>query len=82
MTKILQMVVDDLKSREERGFKKYGTTMDREDLTRSEWMNHLYEELLDAILYIKKHQHETERSKEVDRGSIESIDTGATIDHS
>lgn len=82
MTKILQMVVDDLKSREERGFKKYGTTMDREDLTRSEWMNHLYEELLDAILYIKKHEHETERSEEVDRGSFEPIDTGTTVDHS
>ncbi len=64
MTKILSSVVEDLVSREERGFRKYGTTMDREDLTEEEWMNHLYEELLDAILYIKKYQHDKKRSEE------------------
>ena len=39
--------------------KKYGTTMDREDLTLVEWLNHLQEELCDAIQYIEKLKHET-----------------------
>lgn len=35
--------------------------MDREDLTREEWMTHLYEELLDASLYLKKLINATQR---------------------
>ena len=54
MSTILSHVIKDLKRRESKGIKTYGTTMDRTDLDRKEWMNHLYEELLDAALYIKK----------------------------
>ncbi len=36
------------------GLKKYGTTLDREDLTLDQWINHLLEELMDATLYIEK----------------------------
>jgi hypothetical protein len=32
----------------------YGTTLDRQDLTRSEWLQHAYEEALDLALYLKK----------------------------
>jgi len=51
----------DLRIREERGLKTYGTTMDRKDLTESQWLNHAYEEALDLALYLKKLI--TERSK-------------------
>lgn len=54
MSKILDEVINDLKDREKKGIETYGTTMDRVDLTITEWENHLYEELLDAILYLKK----------------------------
>jgi len=54
MSKITQMVMDDLESRSAIGFTKYGTTMDRTDLTRKQWLQHLYEELLDAAQYTKK----------------------------
>jgi hypothetical protein len=51
---ILSQVIADLKIREERGLKTYGTTMDRKDLTETQWLNHAYEEALDLALYLKK----------------------------
>ena len=51
---ILQIVIAELKVREERGLSKYGTTMDRKDLTTIEWLQHAYEEALDLSLYLKK----------------------------
>ena len=51
---VLQIVIAELKVREERGLSKYGTTMDRKDLTTKEWLQHAYEEALDLSLYLKK----------------------------
>jgi hypothetical protein len=51
---LLQSVIMDLRVREERGLKTYGTTMDRTDLTQKEWLQHAYEEALDLALYLKK----------------------------
>jgi len=53
-SKILADVIQDMRSREEKGLETYGTTMDRKDLTTSQWITHLKEELMDAILYLKK----------------------------
>jgi len=53
-SKILQSVIDDLTSREQRGKAKYGTTMDRKDLNHKQWLQHAYEEALDMALYLKK----------------------------
>jgi hypothetical protein len=36
------------------GIEKYSATLDRNDLTRLEWLQHLQEELMDAVLYIEK----------------------------
>ena len=36
------------------GKEKYGTDLDREDLTLLEWVNHAQEEHMDAILYLEK----------------------------
>lgn len=36
------------------GHEKYGTTMDRKDLTAEEWIAHLQEELMDAAVYCEK----------------------------
>ena len=54
MSQITDSIINDLKQRSETGFAKYGTTMDRNDLTRKQWLQHLYEELLDAAQYTKK----------------------------
>ncbi len=50
----LNLVIEDLKQREQRGKSKYNTTMDRTDLTHQEWLQHAYEEALDMALYLKK----------------------------
>jgi hypothetical protein len=50
--KITEAVINDLKSRSERGIKKYNTTLDQNN--KDDFMNHLYEELLDAAQYVKK----------------------------
>ena len=50
--KITEAVIEDLKSRSERGIKKYNTTLDQNN--KDDYMNHLYEELLDAAQYTKK----------------------------
>lgn len=52
--KIVNEVVTLFKQRSEVGIRKYGTTMDREDLTPQEWLKHLREELMDAVIYTTK----------------------------
>jgi hypothetical protein len=54
MSRILYNIIDDLLAREEKGIKEYGTTMDRNDLSEKEWLQHAYEEALDLSIYLKK----------------------------
>lgn len=61
MSKILDEVIEDFRKREDRGLMKYGVTMDREDLLSHEWIQHMMEELMDAIIYLKKIQSGTQR---------------------
>lgn len=51
---IVESVIDQFKDRSNVGIKKYGVTLDRDDLTMLEWLKHLQEELMDATLYIEK----------------------------
>lgn len=43
-----------LKTRAETGFKKYGVTTERKDLTTQEWCQHAIEELLDGAIYLMR----------------------------
>ena len=54
MSNIEKIVIDKINKRAEIGLKKYGITMERTDLTKQQWLNHLQEELLDAVIYIEK----------------------------
>jgi hypothetical protein len=65
MDSIVKRVIDSFKRRSERGLEKYGTTLDRNDLTNLEWLQHLQEELMDATLYIEKLKDE-EKSRTID----------------
>ena len=47
-------VIEQLEQREKKGLIKYGTTTERKDLTVTEWLQHLQEELMDAAVYIEK----------------------------
>ena len=51
---IVYSVVKKFNQRSDVGQRKYGTTLAREDLTKLEWVNHLQEELMDAILYLER----------------------------
>jgi|10_taG_2_1085330.scaffolds.fasta_scaffold06561_6 hypothetical protein len=51
---IVKSVKDKYQKRSDVGILKYGKTLDRDDLTKEEWLNHLQEELMDATLYIEK----------------------------
>lgn len=46
-----QALIELLTARDAAGLKKYGTTLDRGDLTHAEWLQHMAEELLDAAGY-------------------------------
>ncbi len=54
MSNIEEKVIDKIRSRAEVGEKKYGTTMEREDLSFIEWLTHLQEELMDASVYVQR----------------------------
>ena len=51
---IVESVVKSYKQRSKVGIKKYNKTMDRNDLSPLEWLQHLQEELMDATLYLEK----------------------------
>lgn len=49
-----ERVIDLIRARREAGRKKYGTTMEREDLSEVDWLQHLIEELLDGAIYAER----------------------------
>jgi hypothetical protein len=51
---IVESVVKQFQQRSEIGIKKYGVTLDRTDLKFNDWVQHMQEELMDAILYLEK----------------------------
>lgn len=52
------LIVENVKTiydlRAKKGKEKYGTTMERNDLSFVEWLIHLQEELMDATIYLEK----------------------------
>ena len=54
MDSIVTSVIEQFKTRSQMGEKKYGVNMDRDDLSYKEWITHMKEELMDAILYLEK----------------------------
>lgn len=51
---IVQSVIDSFMERAKIGKEKYGKTLDREDLSVLDWIQHAKEEHMDAILYLTK----------------------------
>ena len=51
-------VVAEYAYRAEKGFIKYGTTTEREDIDLLGWLQHLQEELMDATIYIERVKQE------------------------
>jgi len=51
---IVESVVNKFKQRSEVGITKYGTTLDRTDLSTLEWIEHATQEAMDFVLYLEK----------------------------
>lgn len=58
MDSIVSAVIRKHLDRADKGFEKYDTTLDRDDLSIDDWLVHLQEELMDAVLYIEKLRRE------------------------
>ena len=87
MSKLLKELVSEFEAREQRGFQKYGTTMDRQDLSLQEWMQHFKEEIMDGLLYLHKLQtliNDTQRLpnyQKEDSGNDERTNTDGEAKH-
>ena len=51
---IVDSVIDQFIARAKFGKDKYGTDLDRQDLSVSDWIEHAKQEHMDAILYLEK----------------------------
>jgi hypothetical protein len=51
---VVKRVVNKFVSRSDVGFEKYGVTLEQDPSNMFEWLNHLQEELMDAVLYLQK----------------------------
>ena len=51
--KVVDTVIQSYKKRSAIGIAKYGKTMEREDLSTLDWLQHLQEEMMDATLYVE-----------------------------
>ena len=86
MSQVLAKVFSEFIEREERGVKKYGTTMDRNDLSLDEWIEHMKQELMDAILYLEKIKsiYDAQRFTDYQKANSrddESINTDRKVDY-
>lgn len=57
--KHVESVRQKLLDRSQVGIKKYGTTLERQDIDLAGWLNHLQEELMDSCVYLERIIHDT-----------------------
>lgn len=57
--KVIKDVIEKFKERSDVGYKKYGVTLHDDEPSLHKWLNHLQEELMDAINYLQKLKMET-----------------------
>lgn len=58
------LVIRDIKFRQQAGIRKYGTTVANNPLELKLWLQHAYEEALDFAVYIKRIQQEIQRRED------------------
>jgi hypothetical protein len=54
MDSIVASIIKQFENRSVAGKKKYGTDLDRQDLSLLDWIEHAKQEHMDAILYLEK----------------------------
>lgn len=79
--KIVEQVKENFTQRSQTGIAKYGTTLERGDLSLLDWLNHLQEELMDATLYIQKLKNDLDQNPNGVVIAKESWDNADKITH-
>lgn len=49
-----ERVIEKIRARRKLGMAKYGIGVEREDLTRKQWLQHAQEEAMDMAVYLEK----------------------------
>ena len=52
--KVVEQIVNSFVNRSELGIKKYGKTLDKNELLLIDWLQHSIEEKMDDILYMQR----------------------------
>lgn len=78
---IVEQVKEKFDERSETGIAKYGTTLERGDLSLLDWLSHLQEELMDATLYIQKLKNDLDQNPNGIVIAKESWDKADKITH-
>jgi hypothetical protein len=60
-TGIEAMVCKDIADRQNKGIAKYGTTVKDNPLELRQWLQHMYEEMLDGAVYARRAMEELDK---------------------
>jgi hypothetical protein len=77
--RIVDNVINQFAMRSKKGVEKYGATLERNDIDLLGWVQHLQEELMDAVLYVERIkdelQNQTQAGKpsEVSTSSVQEL---------
>ena len=78
---IVGQIINKFSERSRAGKEKYGTTLERGDLSLLDWLNHLQEELMYATLYIQKLKNDLDQHPNGVVIAKESWDNADKITH-
>ena len=62
---VVEKVIKLFRKRSKRGIEKYGVTLEQNELSNVEWLQHLQEELMDAALYVERLKQAIDESREI-----------------
>lgn len=77
--RIVDNVINQFAIRSKKGVEKYGVTLERNDIDLLGWVQHLQEELMDAVLYVERIKDELQnqtqawKSSEVSTSSVQEL---------
>ena len=77
--RIVDNVINQFAIRSKKGVEKYGVTLERNDINLLGWVQHLQEELMDAVLYVERikdelqNQTQARKPSEVSTSSVQEL---------
>jgi hypothetical protein len=69
--RIVESVVEQFQKRSEVGMNKYGTNLERKDLSIYEWLSHAQEESMDLCLYLERLKQDIKKIEDILKGNKE-----------